>query len=92
MTVESNYAKTITTLCDWLRNLAPVFQPIIREPKPITPCTRDFSRVLCKLQIISRNSDWVIALFSPVVIAPRNYFVLVLRQSFGNRSKNFQQS
>lgn len=74
MTVESNYAKTIATLSDWLRNLVSVFQPIIRELKPITPCTRDFSHALCKLQVISRNSEWVIALFSSVVIARRNEY------------------
>ena len=28
MTVESNYAMAVATLCDWLKNLAPVFQPM----------------------------------------------------------------
>ena len=31
----------------------------------------DFSRALSKLQVITRNSDWLIALFSPVVIGQR---------------------
>ena len=43
-------------------------------PKPIAPLTRYFSRVFSKLQVIPRNSDWFIALFTPVVIGPSNYF------------------
>ena len=43
------------------------------ETKPIAACTRDFSRALSKLQIISRDSDWFVALFSPVVIGWSNY-------------------
>ena len=38
------------------------------KPKPITPCTREFSRALSKLQVIVRYSDWFIALIAPVVI------------------------
>ena len=40
--------------------------------KPIAPCTRDFSRASSELQVISRNCDWFIALFAPVVIG-RSY-------------------
>ena len=58
----------VITLSDWLENRMPVFQP-----KPIAPCTRDFSRALSKLQVISWNSDWFIAPFAPVVIGRNNY-------------------
>ena len=33
MTVESNYAVAIATLSDWLKRLAPVFQPIRNKTK-----------------------------------------------------------
>ena len=33
MTVESNYAIVIPMLGDWLKNLAPVYQTIVRTPK-----------------------------------------------------------
>ena len=32
------------------------------KPKPIAPCTRDFSCALSESQIIARNCDWFIAL------------------------------
>ena len=35
-----------------------------------------FSRALSKLQVIAGNSDWLIALFAPVVIGRSNYFVI----------------
>ena len=44
------------------------------KPKPIAPCTRDFSRASSELQVISRNCDWLIALFAPVVIGRSNCF------------------
>ena len=71
MTVESNYAIAITTVSDWQKNVAPVFQP---KPKPIAPCARDISRALSNLQVIARNCDWLIAPFVPVVIGRRNNF------------------
>ena len=43
------------------------------EPKPIAPCTREFSRALSKWQVIVRNSDWFIPQFVPVVIGRSNY-------------------
>ena len=74
MTVESKYVITIATLSDWLKRLAPVFQPMKRKPKPITSFARNFSRALRELQIIARNCDWFIALFVPVVIGRSNCF------------------
>ena len=44
------------------------------KPKPIAPCTRDFSRASSQLQVIPRNCDWFIALFVPVVIGRSNCF------------------
>ena len=74
MTVESNYVIVIATLSDWLKRLAPVFQPMRSKPKPIALCMRDFSRGLSKLHVIARNFDWFIALSAPVVIGRSNYF------------------
>ena len=50
MTVESNYVTAIAMISDWLKRLAPVFQPMRRKTKPIAPCRRDFSRSLSELQ------------------------------------------
>ena len=74
MTVESNYAIAIGTLSDWLKRLAPVFQPMRSTTKTNPPRTRDFSRDLSELQIIARNCDWFIVLFVPVVIGRSNCF------------------
>ena len=74
MTLESDYVIAIATLSDWLKKLAPVFQPTRSQTKPIAPCTRDFSRGLSELQVIARNCDWFIALFAPVVIGRSNCF------------------
>ena len=70
MTVESNYVIAIATLSDWLKRLAPVFQPMRRKTKPNRTmyCRRDFSRASSELQVIARNCDWFIALPAPVVI------------------------
>ena len=38
------------------------------EAKPVPPCRRDFSRALSKSQATARNSDWLIALFTPVMM------------------------
>ena len=75
----------IATLSDWLRRLAPVFNQWEAKPKPIAPCTRHFSRALSELQIISRNYDWFIALFAPVVIGRGDCLGLGF-STFENRS------
>ena len=74
MTVESNYVFAIATLSDWLKRLAPAFQPMRNKTKPIAPCTRDFSRATSELQVIARNCDWFIVVFAPVVIGRSNCF------------------
>ena len=53
MTVENNCAVAIATLSDCLKNkknLAPVFQAVRFKTQPISPCTRDFSRILSELR------------------------------------------
>ena len=74
MTVESNYMIAIATLSDWLKRLAPVFQPMRRKTKTIPLCTSDFSRASGELQAIVRNCDWLMELFVPVVIGQSDYF------------------
>ena len=34
------------------------------EAKPNTPYSSEFSRTLSKLQVITKNSDWLIVLFA----------------------------
>ena len=74
MTVESNCVIAIATLSDWLKRLAPVFQPMRGKPKSIAPCTRDLSRASSELHVIARNCDWFIALPAPLVIGRSNCF------------------
>ena len=74
MTVERNYMIAIATLSDWLKRLAPVFQPMRSKTKATAPCTRDFSRALSELHVITRNCDWSIELSAPVVIGQSNCF------------------
>ena len=55
--------------------------------KPIATCTRAFSRALRRLHVIASNSDWLMALFWPVVIGLSNCFgSLFLRHSIKKRS------
>ena len=73
MTVESNFTIAIATLSDWLKSLAPVYQPTRGKPKPIATCTRDFSRVLSNLHGIGTNLDWFVGLFARALIGRSNY-------------------
>ena len=72
MTVESYYVIANATLSDWLKRLAPVFQPMRIKTK--TNRNRDFSRTSSELQVIARNCDWFMELFVPVVIGRSNCF------------------
>ena len=65
MTVESNYVIAIATLNDWLKRLAPVFQPMRRKTK---------TNPTLHLQVSARNCDWFMALFVPDVIGRSNRF------------------
>ena len=75
--------KWLSKVITWLRLLClviglkdsrQVFNQREAKPKPIAPCTHDFSRTSSKLQVIARNCDWLIALFVPVVIGQSNCF------------------
>ena len=68
-----------------LRDSRQFFNQWEAKPKPIAPCTRDFSRALSELQVITRNCDWFIVLLLLWLVGVIA-FVLVFRQSFENRS------
>ena len=76
MTVESNYviAIAIAMLSDWLKRLAPVFQPMRIKTKTNRTMYAWFSRALSELQVIARKYDWFIALPAPVLIGRSNCF------------------
>ena len=75
MTVESNDVMTwlwSPRLVIRLKDSRKFFNQWEAKPKPIAPCTRDFSRASRELQVIARNCDWFMALFVAVVIG-RSY-------------------
>ena len=75
MTVGSNNVIAIATLIDWLKRVAPVFQPMRRKTKPNrTMKAWYFSRASSELQVIARNCDWFMAMFFRVVIGRSNCF------------------
>ena len=87
--------KCLSKVITWLRLLrlmivledsCQFFSQWEAKPKPIAPCTLDFSRALSKFQIIARNCDWFIALFALSWLVGGMALVLVFRQSFENRS------
>ena len=57
-----------------LKDLRQFFNQWEAKPKPIAPCTRDFSRASSELQVIARNCDWFMELFVSVVIGWSNCF------------------
>ena len=65
-----------TTLCDWLAKLAPLSQPMTNKTKTNRDLlARVFPRlVLVKVNVFVLSSDWLIELFSSVVIGQSNYF------------------
>ena len=89
MTVGRNYAIAKATLIGWLKNPAPVFQPMKSKIKTNRTLYARFSRALSELQVIARNSDWLLPLFAPVVIGRSNYFgIEFFLQSFEKRSNS----
>ena len=75
--------KWLSKVIPWLRMLRLVigfkdsrqfFNQWDAKPKPIAPCTRDFSRASSDLQVIARNCDWFMVLSAPVVIGQSNCF------------------
>ena len=74
----------IATLCDWLKNLAPLLDQ--SEVKPIVIYSHAFSRAWHGRHVFASSSDWFIWLFTTVVIGQIITLVLVLRHSNKNRS------
>ena len=55
VTIVINYVIAIATLCDWVKNRAPVSQPMRCKAKTnLTLYARFFSRALVKLHVIVR--------------------------------------
>ena len=71
MTVESNYVIAIATLSDWLKRLAPVFQP--KRGKTKTNRTM-YVLFFPRFERVTSNCDWFIALPASVVIGQSNCF------------------
>ena len=74
MIVERNDAIAIVTLCDWLENLTPVFQPMRSKTKTyrlVHLVAAIFPRF--ELQVTATNSNWFITLLVPVLIGRSNY-------------------
>ena len=68
MIVESNYTMAIATLGDWLKTLAPDYQPLRRKTKTNRDLLARFFPHLCILHGIATNFDWLIALSALAVI------------------------
>ena len=73
MTFESNYLIAIAQLSDWLKRCEPVFSTNEKQNQNQSHHAR-VSRPLRELQVFSRNCDWFIAPFAPVMIGRRNCF------------------
>ena len=63
-----------TRLCDWLAKFAPFSQPINNKTKTNRAWPDAFSRAWRKLHVFASSSDWLIMLFTSVVIGQKNYF------------------
>ena len=75
MPVETSNAITISTLSDWFKNHASVFQPMRSDTKSNRTLYAPFSSSFEQVEGIARNSDWFMALFLPVIVIGRsNYF------------------
>jgi len=55
----------LTSLCDWLESLAPLFNQSVVKPKPI---------VTCRLLVFASSFYWSIVLFVSVEIGWSDYF------------------
>ena len=83
--LESHYAVAFATLCDWLKNIAQVCQPMRSKIQTNRTLFARCFRALSKLQVTGRNSDWfIITLYALVVIAWSNNvsigFSIVIRK------------
>ena len=65
-----------TTLCDWLVKLARLSQPMANKTRTNRALLTAFSRAWGRLHVFSSSSDWLIALFTwvIVIVVQSNYF------------------
>ena len=61
-------------LYDWLAKFTPFSQPMGSQTKTNRAWSHAFSRAWRRLQVFASSSDWLIVLFTSVVIGQRNYF------------------
>ena len=92
VTVKIDFAITISTLSDWLKDLSPIFQPKRSKAKTNRTLCPWFSRYE-QLKIKVLKEYWLVHLpFTPVLIGRSNYSIMVtvlgFRQSFENGSKS----
>ena len=64
----------ITSLNDWFKVLAPLFQIIRSETKRIVARACTFSRALCRLRVITSSSDWFTGLSPSFLFGQIFYF------------------
>ena len=64
----------IATVCDWLKNLASLSQPIRSKTKINRDLPRRVFPRLARLHVFASSSDWFIGLFTTVVVGQSNYF------------------
>ena len=75
MNVENNYTIAIAAFSDWLKNLAPVFQPVTSKVKTNYTMFAHFPALSASYgKLIGTCSDWFIALFVSGAISRRNYW------------------
>ena len=75
LTVKTNGVIAIATLREWLKSLAPGFEPMRSKTKTnCSLCHATCPAFWVSYKSISRN--WFIALLAPVVIVQSNYFVI----------------
>ena len=68
-----------TRLYDWLAKFAPFSQPMGSQTKTNRIWSQAFSRAWLELHVLASSSDWLIVLFTSVVIGQRNYLVTQLK-------------
>jgi len=74
MPVSSNDMIVLATLSDWLIGSFSTNGKLNQTIS--TSCKRKFSCPLSMFQVISRNSDWFIAMFALVAMGRNSYYVV----------------
>ena len=64
----------ITSLSDWFKVLAPLFDQSEVNAKPIVARACSFSRALCRLRVITSSFNWFTGLSLSFLIGQSNYF------------------